>query len=139
MKKKSSRRVGFPTGRPGELMKNLDTPRKTDRVGRFTGMLLIECKSQWVGASIPSLCHGIFTDWSIFTVPFLLWQKGSSGPVTQWRQLVSCDWSWHSHGSLILGKFDLKINWSTKTSWQECCVVARSYSSASVDCYSRHI
>ena len=32
----------------------------------------------------------------------------------QWRQLVSCDWSWHSHWSLIPGKFDLKINRSMK-------------------------
>ena len=30
--------------------------------------------------------------------------------MTQWRQLVSCDWSWHSQGSLIPGKIDPKIN-----------------------------
>ena len=48
----------------------------------------------------------------------------------QWRQLVSCDWSWHSHGSLIPGKFDLKINRSMKTPWEECSRVACSYSSA---------
>ena len=59
---------------------------------------------------ILSLCQGIFTDWSIFSVPFLLWKKGGSSPVTQWRQLAPCDWSWHSHGSLTLGKFDLKIS-----------------------------
>ena len=41
-------------------------------------------------------CHGTFTDWSIFGIPFLWWKKGCSGPVTQWRQLVSCDWSWHN-------------------------------------------
>ena len=35
---------------------------------------------------ILSLSHGIFTDWSIFITPFLLWTKGSSGPVTKWRQ-----------------------------------------------------
>jgi len=46
-----------------------------------------------------SLCHGIFTDWSIFITPFLLWKKGSSGPVTQWRQLVPRDCSRHSHWS----------------------------------------
>ena len=40
-----------------------------------------------------------------FSIPFLLWKKSSSAPVTQWRQLVSCDWSCHSQG-----KFDLKIN-----------------------------
>lgn len=32
----------------------------------------------------------------------------------QWRQLLSCDWSWHSHWGLIPRKFDLKINRSTK-------------------------
>ena len=57
-----------------------------------------------------------------------MWKKGSSGSVTQWRQLVSCDWSWHSHGSLIPGKFDLKINRSMKTPWQEYSGVACSYS-----------
>ena len=36
---------------------------------------------------ILSLCHGIFTDWSIFSKPFLLRRKDSSGPVTQWRQI----------------------------------------------------
>ena len=75
---------------------------------------------------ILSLCHGIFTDWSIFSTPFLLWKKGS--PVTQWRQLVSCDWSWHSHGSLIQGKFDLKINRSMKIPWQKYSGVACSCS-----------
>ena len=56
---------------------------------------------QELATPILSLCHGIFTDWSIFSTPFLLWEKGSSGPVTQWRQVVSCDWLWHSRGSLI--------------------------------------
>ena len=58
--------------------------------------------SWWVGLSTPilSLCHSIFKDWTIFSPHFLLWNKGSSCAVTQWRQLVSCDWSWHSHGSL---------------------------------------
>ena len=63
---------------------------------------------------VKSIFHGILTDWSILTMPFPLSKKGSSGPVTQWRQLVSCDWSRHSHGSLIHGKFDLKINRSMK-------------------------
>ena len=31
---------------------------------------------------ILSLCHGIFTGWSIFIVPFFLWKKGSSDAVT---------------------------------------------------------
>ena len=77
-------------------------------------------RSRWVGA-----CNS----WSIFSTPFLLWQKGSSGPVTQGRQSVSCDWSWHSHGSLIPGKFDLKINRSIKTPWQEYSGIACSYQS----------
>ena len=77
---------------------------------------------------IPSLCHGIFIDWSIFSTPFLLWKKASSGPVTQWRQLVSCDWLWHSHGSLIQSRFDLKINRSMKTPWQKYSEVACSSS-----------
>ena len=50
--------------------------------------------------------------------------------MTQWRQLVSCDWSWYSHGSLTPGKYDLKINRSMKTPWQECSAVACSYSLA---------
>ena len=74
------------------------------------------------------LCHGIFTDWSIFGTPLLLWKKGSSGPVTQWRQLVSCDWLWQSHGGLIQSRFDLKINRSMKTPWQEYSWVTCSYS-----------
>ena len=58
---------------------------------------------------ILKLCHGIFTDWSIFSKPFLLRKKGSSGLLTQWCRLESCDWSLHSHRSLIPGKFGLKI------------------------------
>ena len=34
--------------------------------------------------------------------------------MTQWRQLVSCDWLWHSHGSLIPGILDLGTNRSLK-------------------------
>ena len=79
---------------------------------------------------ILSLCQGTFTDWSIFSIPFLLWKKGSSGLATQWHQLISCDWSWHSLGSLIPGKFDLKINRSMKI----YSGVAYSYSWAP-DCY----
>ena len=83
---------------------------------------------QELATPILSLCHGIFTDWSIFSTPFLLWKKGSSGPVTQWRQLVSCDWLWHSQGSLIQSRFDLKINRSMKTPWQKYSEVACSCS-----------
>ena len=87
---------------------------------------------QELAIPILSLCHGTLTNWSIFSTPFLLWKEGSSGPVTQWRQLVSCDWLWHSQGSLIQSRFDLKINRSMKTPWQECSGVACSYSSAPV-------
>ena len=51
----------------------------------------------------------------------------------------SCDWSWHSGGSLIPGKFDLKINWSMKTPWQGYIVVACSYSSAPGHTYPQNI
>ena len=77
---------------------------------------------------ILSLCHGIFTDWSVFSIPFLFYNKGSSAPVTHWRQLVSCDWSWHSHESLTPSRFDQKMNRSMKTPWQEYSGVVCSYS-----------
>ena len=35
-----------------------------------------------------SSMHGIFTDGSVFSAPFLLWKKGISGPVTQWCQFL---------------------------------------------------
>ena len=72
---------------------------------------------QELATPILSLCHDIFTDWSIFSTLFLLWKKASSGPVTLWRQLVSCDWLWHSHWSLIQRRFNLKINRSMKRPW----------------------
>ena len=56
--------------------------------------------------------------------------------MTQWRQLVSCDWSWHSHGSVTPGKFYLKINRSMKTPWQKYSGVPCSYSSALVKTHS---
>ena len=52
--------------------------------------------------------------------------------MTQWRQLVSGDWLWHSHGSLMQSRFNLKINWSMKTPWQEYSWDACSYSLAPV-------
>ena len=58
---------------------------------------------------------------------FFCERKGSSGPVTQWRQLVSCDWSWHPHESLIPAKFVLKINQYKKTRWQKYSGLACSY------------
>ena len=33
--------------------------------------------------AILSLCHGIFTDWSILSIHFLFYNKGNSAPVTQ--------------------------------------------------------
>ena len=69
-----------------------------------------------------------FLDWSIFSTSFPLWKKGSSGSVTQWRRLTSCDWLWHSHGSLIQSGFDPKINRSMNTPWQEYSGVACSCS-----------
>ena len=77
---------------------------------------------QELATPILSLGHGIFTDWSIFSTTFLLWKKGISSPVTQWRQLSSCDWLCHSHGSIIQSRFDLKINRSMKMLWQELIV-----------------
>ena len=103
------------------LMQQHQTPRK----GYSTTPGADE---QELATPIRSLCHGIFTDWSIFSTPFLLWKRGSSGPVTQWRQLVSCDGLWHSHGSLIQSRFDLKINRSMKTPWQKYSWVACSCS-----------
>ena len=41
--------------------------------------------------------------------------SSSSSPFEFPQQLVSCDWLSHSHGSLIPGEFDLKINRSMKT------------------------
>ena len=58
-------------------------------------------------------CHGIFADWSIFSIAFLFWKEDSSGPVTRWRQLVSCHWSWHSHESL-------KSSYSLAPAWINC-------------------
>ena len=65
-----------------------------------------------------------------FSIPFLVWKKDRCGPVTQWRQLVSCDWPSHSHGSHFPGKFNLKINRSMKTPWQKYTGGACYYSSA---------
>ena len=36
---------------------------------------------------MPSLCYGTFTDRSVLRIPFLFSNKGSSGSVTQWRQI----------------------------------------------------
>ena len=76
------------------------------------------------GSPILTLCHGIFTDRSVFSVLFLFWKKCCSRTVTQDVKSVYFNWSWRSQGSLIHGKCDLKLNQSMKTSWQECVVVA---------------
>ena len=89
-------------------------------------------RSRWAGACnshTKPIYDTAFLQIDLFLVHlFFLWKRGSSGPVTQWRQLVSCDWLWHSHGSLIQSRLDLKINQSMKTPWQECSGVAFSYS-----------
>ena len=84
----------------------------------YSRLKMTSTRSRREGPCNSILSHGAFTDWSIFSIPFLSWKKGSSGLGKQWRQLVPCDWSWHSHGSLIPGKFDLKINRSMKKPWQ---------------------
>ena len=81
--------------------------------------VMLGANEQELATPTLSLCHDIFTDWSILSTPFLLWKKGSSGPVTLWRQLVSGNWLWHSHWSLIQRTFDLKINRSMKRPWQK--------------------
>ena len=64
--------------------------------------------------TILSLRHGIFNDWSSFTIPFRLWKKGSSGldAVTSnsfvWLRMAIPG---ESHSTE--GKFDPKINRST--------------------------
>ena len=73
--------------------------------------------------SILNLCHGIFTKWSIFSIPFLSWNRAVTVQRRSDVKLVSCDRSWRSHGSLIPGKFDLTINQFIKTPWQECSIV----------------
>ena len=56
---------------------------------------------------------------TIISILFLSWKKGSSSPVTHWRKLVSSDWSWHSHGSVIPEKFDRKIYRSMKKVYEK--------------------
>ena len=51
-----------------------------------------------------------------------LFRKKTKAVPVQWPydvRLVSCDWSSGSCGSLIRGKFNLKINRSVKTPWHE--------------------
>ena len=101
----------------------------------FVKQTFVSVRSWWVGAYISPYVVYVtaFSQTDLFfSVPFLLWKKGSSGPVTQWRRLVSCNWAWHSHGSLIPGKFDRRVSRSMKTPWQECRVVVYSYSWAAV-------
>ena len=79
---------------------------------------------------ILSFCHVVFADWSILVYLFFCERKAVPVQLTQWRQLVSFNWSWHSHGSLTPGNLDLKINRSVKTPWQEYKGFACSHSSA---------
>ena len=46
-------------------------------------LFLLSGADEWEHATpILSLCHGLFAAWSNFSIPFLLWKKGSSGSVT---------------------------------------------------------
>ena len=64
---------------------------------------------------VPGADVTAFLQTDLFLVYFLFRERNTV-PV-QWRsdvKLVACEWSWHSHGSLIPGKLDLKINRSMK-------------------------
>ena len=65
--------------------------------------------------------------WRLYRLIYFNYTSCSFGPVTLWRQLFCCDWSWYSHRSFIPGKIDLKIYRSMKSPWQECCGAACSY------------
>ena len=60
---------------------------------------------RWVGACNS---HSKPMSRNFYKLIFSLRKKGSSAPVTQWRQLDCCNSSWHSHGSLLPGILDLK-------------------------------
>ena len=65
------------------------------------------------------ICHGIFTDRSIFRLPFP--NETKAVPV-RWPydvRLVSCNWSSGSGGGCTCEKFNLKISRSVKTPWHE--------------------
>ena len=68
-------------------------------------------RNPWPTIPILVLCYDIFTDRCIFRLPFP--KKTKAVPV-RWPydvRLISCNWSPGSYGSLIGGKFNLKINW----------------------------
>ena len=52
------------------------------------GQQCIVSSQEPISRTIRSGCHGIFPDWSIFSIPFSLWKKGTSGPVTSYQFLV---------------------------------------------------
>ena len=70
-------------------------------------------------APILGLCNGIFTDRSIFSLSF---PEKTKPVLVRWPydvSFISCNWSSGSCGSLISGKFNLKINRSVKTPWHK--------------------
>ena len=79
------------------------------------------CRSRWVGT-----CNSHTKSWHFLqTDLFLVYRFFCERKAIQlqWHshvKLVSCDCLWQSHGSLITGKFDQKINRSMKTLWKEC-------------------
>lgn len=74
-------------------------------------------------APILSLCHGILQT-NLFVL-FLFFFERKAVP------FLSHDWSWDAHRSLVLGIFNVKINyWSMKMLWQEYSAIVWSYSSA---------
>ena len=71
---------------------------------------------------LSSLSQGIFTEWYIFSVSFLLWKKRSFGPVTHGHQLVSCV------VMTLTRESDFKeIRSKNKSAWQEYSGVACSF------------
>ena len=71
---------------------------------------------------LTSLSNGISTEWSTFSISFLLWKKDSFRPVTHGRQLVSCV------VMTLPRESDFKeIRSKNKSAWQEYSGVARSY------------
>ena len=62
----------------------------------------------------------------LFTLLRGPWRKAVPAQWLDGVKSVSSYWTWHFHGSLIHGKFDLKTIQSLKTPWQECGVVARA-------------
>ena len=86
------------SGRSNSVVTNIKTTdSQIARIVRFVG-----CRCM-----IMSLNVTAFLQTYLFLVHLFLCER-KTFPI-QWRQLVSCDWLWHSHGSFIQSRFDLKI------------------------------